>query len=119
LSALREFKSRQARNGFNLLRGYYLQRAPCNSTGQQCRFIFHRIETAIANHEFQKARFYSDEERKERDNLRALNEKYHLSESAVGVVGPEDIEAVISRWTGISVDAIRQGAADAQDDPGR
>jgi len=85
---------------------------------KRIRFIFHRIETAIANHEFQKARFYSDEERKERDNLRALNEKYHLSESAVGVVGPEDIEAVISRWTGISVDAIRQGAADAQDDPG-
>src|SRR3974377_1352889 len=36
LSALREFKSRQARNGLNLLRGYYLQQAPCNSTRQQC-----------------------------------------------------------------------------------
>ena len=35
LSALLAFKSRQARNGFNLLRSYYLQPAPCNLTGQQ------------------------------------------------------------------------------------
>ena len=35
LSALLAFKSRQARNDFNLLRSYYLQPAPCNLTGQQ------------------------------------------------------------------------------------
>src|ERR1017187_1304506 len=35
LSALPEFKSRQARNGFNLLRSYYLQPALCTLTGQQ------------------------------------------------------------------------------------
>src|ERR1035441_9640380 len=39
LSALHEFKSRQARTGFNLLRSYYLQPAPCNLTGQQWRNI--------------------------------------------------------------------------------
>src|SRR5437762_9165792 len=36
LSALLAFKSRQARNDFNLLRSYYLQPAHCNLTGQQC-----------------------------------------------------------------------------------
>src|SRR5258708_7386098 len=35
LSALLAFKSRQARNDFNLLRSYYLQPASCNLTGQQ------------------------------------------------------------------------------------
>src|SRR5664279_5145165 len=35
LSALRKFKSRQAQTGFNLLRSYYLQLAPCKLTGQQ------------------------------------------------------------------------------------
>jgi hypothetical protein len=35
LSALRAFKSRQVRNGFNLLRSYYLQPTPCKLTGQQ------------------------------------------------------------------------------------
>src|SRR5207244_11179700 len=36
LSALLAFKSRQARNHFNLLPSYYLRPAPCNLTGQQC-----------------------------------------------------------------------------------
>ena len=35
-------------------------------------FIIQGMENAIANHEFEKARFYSDEERKERENLRLL-----------------------------------------------
>ncbi len=33
---------------------------------KRIKFIVHRMENAIANHEFEKARFYSDEERKER-----------------------------------------------------
>ena len=37
---------------------------------KRIKFIVHRMENAIANHEFEKARFYSDEERKERENLR-------------------------------------------------
>src|SRR5260370_119521 len=68
---------------------------------KRIKFIVHRMENAIANHEFEKARFYSDEERKERENLRALREKYHLDESSTGVVAREDIEEVVSRWTGV------------------
>src|SRR6266536_329555 len=37
---------------------------------KRIKFIVHRMENAIANHEFEKARFYSDEERKERENMR-------------------------------------------------
>src|SRR5664280_267950 len=40
---------------------------------KRIKFIVHRMENAISNHEFEKARFYSDEERTER-------EKYHLDE---------------------------------------
>jgi hypothetical protein len=43
-------------------------------------FIVERMESAIANHEFEKARFYSDEERKERENLRELREQFNLEE---------------------------------------
>jgi hypothetical protein len=43
-------------------------------------FIVEGMERAIANHEFQKARFYSDEERKERENLRLLREQFNLEE---------------------------------------
>ena len=75
---------------------------------KRIKFIVHRMENAIANHEFEKARFYSDEERKERENLRALREKYHLDESSVGVVGREDIEDVVSRWTGVPITSIKE-----------
>src|SRR5881275_688915 len=75
---------------------------------KRIKFIVHRMENAIANHEFEKARFYSDEERKERENLRALREKYHLDESSTGVVGREDIEDVVSRWTGVPIASIEE-----------
>jgi hypothetical protein len=42
--------------------------------------IVERMEHAIANHEFEKARFYSDEERKEREALRLLREQFNLEE---------------------------------------
>ena len=75
---------------------------------KRIKFIVHRMENAIANHEFEKARFYSDEERKERENLRGLREKHHLDESSTGVVNREDIEEVVSRWTGVPVNSIKE-----------
>jgi hypothetical protein len=41
-------------------------------------FIVERMESAIASHEFEKARFYSAEERKERENLRLLCAQFNL-----------------------------------------
>ena len=61
-------------------------------------FIADRMESAIANHEFEKAKFYSDEERKEKENLRLLRETRHLAESS-SIVGPDHIQEVISRWS--------------------
>ncbi len=75
---------------------------------KRIKFVVHRVENAIANLEFEKARFYSDEERKERENLRPLREKYHLDESSTGVVVREDIEDVVSRWTGVPVTSIKE-----------
>jgi ATP-dependent Clp protease ATP-binding subunit ClpC len=75
---------------------------------KRIKFIVHRMDSAIANHEFEKARFYSDEERKERENLRLLREKYHLDDATSGIVGREDIESVVSRWTGVPVTSIKE-----------
>jgi len=70
--------------------------------------VVHRMENAIANHEFEKARFYSDEERKERENLRLLREKYNIDETAMGAVTRDDIEEVVARWTGVPVTSIKE-----------
>jgi len=75
---------------------------------KRVKFITHRMEAAIANHEFEKARFYSDEERKEREKLRQLREKLNLDDSSSGIVGREDIEEVVARWTGIPVTSIKE-----------
>jgi ATP-dependent Clp protease ATP-binding subunit ClpC len=75
---------------------------------KRIKFIVHRMENAIANHEFEKARFYSDEERKERENLRLLREKYNLDDTSTGVVTKDDIEDVVARWTGVPMTAIRE-----------
>ena len=70
---------------------------------KRVKFITHRMETAIANHEFEKARFYSEEERKEKEHLRMLREKLKIDDSSTGIVTREDIEEVVARWTGIQV----------------
>ncbi|MGD0857958.1 MAG: Clp protease N-terminal domain-containing protein [Terracidiphilus sp.] len=65
---------------------------------KRIKFIVHRMDSAISNHEFEKAKFYSDEERKERENLRILREKYHLDDSSLSTVSREDVEETIKRW---------------------
>jgi ATP-dependent Clp protease ATP-binding subunit ClpC len=64
---------------------------------KRIRFIVQRMESAIANHEFEKARFYSVEERKERGNLRELREKHKLNENPALIVRPEEIERAVSK----------------------
>jgi ATP-dependent Clp protease ATP-binding subunit ClpC len=65
---------------------------------KRIRFIVHRMEASIANHEFEKAGFYSLEEKKERENLRVLRETHKLDDSALGVVGLNDVEEMVARW---------------------
>ena len=75
---------------------------------KRIKFIVHRMENAITNHEFEKARFYSDEERKERENLRALRKKYDLDDAVAASVDKNDIEDVVARWTGVPMTSIKE-----------
>jgi ATP-dependent Clp protease ATP-binding subunit ClpC len=77
-------------------------------------FIVRRLEKATANHESEKTHFYSDEERKERANLRLLREKYKLDETVASTVTREHIENVVSRWTGAPIASIRQALANSK-----
>jgi ATP-dependent Clp protease ATP-binding subunit ClpC len=78
---------------------------------KRIKFIVNRMETAVANKELDKARFYSGEERRERENLRALREKYQLDTAYIGQVGREDIEEVVSRWTSVPITSIKEDEA--------
>ena len=72
---------------------------------KRIRFIVQRMEASIVNHEFEKARFYSEEERKERDNLKQLHEKYKLVDKTAFNVGREEIERAISKLSGNADDS--------------
>ncbi len=67
---------------------------------KRIRFIVQRMEASIANHEFEKARFYSQEERNKRDNLKQLREKYKLDNNPAFNIGREEIERAISKLMG-------------------
>ena len=73
---------------------------------KRINFIAQRLQAAIANHEFEKARFYSNEERKERDNLNELHRKYKLDENPAFTIRPEDVQRAVSKLTSMPIDAI-------------
>jgi ATP-dependent Clp protease ATP-binding subunit ClpC len=64
---------------------------------KRIRIIVQRMENSVANHEFEKARFYSDEERKERYNLMESREKYKLDNNPALKVSREEIERAVSK----------------------
>jgi ATP-dependent Clp protease ATP-binding subunit ClpC len=76
---------------------------------KRLKLIVHRMENSIANHEFEKARFYSEEERKERETLHALQKKYSVQNPGANIVTAEHVEEVLARMTGMTVAAIREG----------
>jgi ATP-dependent Clp protease ATP-binding subunit ClpC len=69
---------------------------------KRIRFIVERMEASVANHEFEKARFYSQEERKERGNLKQLREKYRLDNNPALNIGREEIDEAVSKLIGNS-----------------
>jgi len=76
---------------------------------QRVKAASNQVDAAVSAHEFERARFYADEKRKEDDALRALRERLHVAEEAPGgSVAKSDIEDVVARWTGIQVAAVKE-----------
>jgi ATP-dependent Clp protease ATP-binding subunit ClpC len=75
---------------------------------KKIKVIVAHMESAISNHEFEKAEIYRNEERLALENLRSVKEKFNLDDSCIGVVTKEDIENVVSKWTGIPASSIKE-----------
>ncbi len=73
---------------------------------KRLKFISARHESAVENNEFEKARFYADELRGQREALAQLHVKHHIPDRQV--VAKEDIEEALARWTGMPVEAVRE-----------
>ncbi|HLJ26941.1 MAG TPA: hypothetical protein VKY85_09560 [Candidatus Angelobacter sp.] len=75
---------------------------------KQIKLFGSRQAYAINNHEFSKARFYEDELKKARENLKALGEKYKIDSIATVSVTREDVEQIVAERTGRSLESLRQ-----------
>jgi ATP-dependent Clp protease ATP-binding subunit ClpC len=73
---------------------------------KRLKFIASRHENAVGNHEFEKARFYADEERTQREALAQLHLKHNIPERQI--VAKEDIGEAMARWTGMPIEAVRE-----------
>jgi ATP-dependent Clp protease ATP-binding subunit ClpC len=76
---------------------------------KRIKLLVHRMENAMANREFEKAHFYSQEEQKERETLGELKRKHNIHNPQPSPVTVEHIEEVLARSTGLTVAAVREG----------
>jgi len=76
---------------------------------RRLKSISQRLEGAISSKDFDRADHYKTQEQLEREQLRNVREKYNISEtSSMGLVTKADIEDVVSRWTGVPVNSIKE-----------
>jgi len=67
----------------------------------------HRHESALVGNEFEKARFYAEEENTRREELQDLLKQHGMAEKETETVTRNDIDEIVSQWTGIPLKAIR------------
>jgi ATP-dependent Clp protease ATP-binding subunit ClpC len=73
---------------------------------KRLRLIARRMENAIGNHEFEKARLCAQEERDERQNLQRLSEALQQDPQS-NVITPEDIMEAVAGRAGVPVSVVK------------
>ena len=76
--------------------------------------IAEQVDTAINDKEFEKAAYYRDQEQQERERLETLRARLANEENDADppVVSKDDIERVVSNWTGIPINSIQDEELD-------
>jgi ATP-dependent Clp protease ATP-binding subunit ClpC len=70
--------------------------------------IVRDMENAIGNHEFDKAREFSDQERVERQRLQRLKEERQVAEPPVSPITIADLEEALAERYGVPVSAVQE-----------
>jgi ATP-dependent Clp protease ATP-binding subunit ClpC len=73
---------------------------------QKVRRITGEMENAIANHEFEKARFWAEQEKQERQNLARLREQF--AQPVPNTVTPEDVLEVVAERAGARLEVVKR-----------
>jgi len=71
------------------------------------------MESAVSQKDFEKAQFYREQEVTARENLQFVREKFDVKSSHRKiVVGKQEIDEVVSKWTGVPIASINQDEGD-------
>ena len=70
--------------------------------------IVHDMENAIANHDFTKAREFSDQEKVERENLQRLKTERTRAEPPAKPITTADLEEALAERAGVPVSAVQE-----------
>ena len=77
------------------------------------RVAVEQMETAAAQKDYEKAQFFREQEVIARENLHFVREKFDVKSGTRRVtVGKEDIDEVVSKWTGVPITSINQDEGD-------
>src|SRR5690348_8650537 len=77
------------------------------------RVSVEQIESAVSQKDFDKVQYYRDQEVTARENLQFVREKFDVKSSARKViVGKQEIDEVVSKWTGVPMTSINQDEGD-------
>lgn len=73
---------------------------------KRIKFLEERHKRALTNNEFEKARFYADELKKEQANV--LPDKYKADYRTLITITRDDIEKIVAERTGTSIESLRR-----------
>ncbi len=77
------------------------------------RVAVEQMESAVSQKDFEKAQFYREQEVMARENLQCVREKFDVKSNARRiVVGKQDIDEVVSKWTGVPITSVNQDESD-------
>jgi ATP-dependent Clp protease ATP-binding subunit ClpC len=73
------------------------------------RVAVEQMESAVSAKDFERAQYYRQQEEMARDHLLSVREKFDVKSSARRVVvAKQDIDEVVSKWTGVPITSINQ-----------
>src|SRR6059036_3639605 len=77
------------------------------------RVAVEQMESAVSQKDFEKAQFYREQEVTARENLQFVRERFDVKSSARKViVGKQEIDEVVAKWTGVPLASINQDEGD-------
>src|SRR6202163_4528485 len=77
------------------------------------RVSVEQMESAVSQKDFEKTQFCREQEVTARENLQFVREKFDVKSSARKVVvGKQEIDEVVAKWTGVPITSINQDEGD-------